>query len=591
MPGITGFLTSIPGTVPVLEQMLACLKHDASYATQTCIQPEAGAWTGCVSRLALQRQVWNPAHDLGILIYGEARLDSNSSDHSGWDSFFAQYEKDGSLALQRLNGWFSGVLMDTRKKQTVLFNDRYGLGRVYYHAGREGLFFSSEAKALLRVFPETKQLDPQGLGEWLSCGCVLQNRTLFREIFLLPPGSAWSFSADGKTNKVRYFEPSTWENQPALSPADYFDRLKETFPRILKPYLNGPEPVGMSLTGGLDGRMIMSWARSGANQLPCYTFNGPVRDCADVTVARKVAQACGQVHQALPLNGDFFTEFPKLAEQSIYFTDGAMDVTGAAELYMNRKARQIAPVRLTGNYGSEILRRYVAFRPRSGISNVFNTDCVQHVQNAAKTYSAEASGNRLSFIAFKQVPWHHHARFAVEQSQLTLRSPYLDNDLVSLIFQAPAESAMNPEPSLRLIAEGNPVLGRIPTDRGITYPPSQFANRVQRPIQEFLAKAEYAYDYGMPDWLARIDRYLSPLKPERVFLGRQKFCHFRSWYQRELAGYVRETLLDSTARSRSYLNPTAVEGLVAGHIRGTHNRTTEIHKLLSLELIQRNLLT
>ena len=38
-----------------------------------------------------------------------------------------------------------------------------------------------------------------------------------------------------------------------------------------------------------------------------------------------------------------------------------------------------------------------------------------------------------------------------------------------------------------------------------------------------LFKAEYAYDMGMPQGLARIDHPLSALRLERLFLGRTRF--------------------------------------------------------------------
>jgi len=210
--------------------------------------------------------------------------------------------------------------------------------------------------------------------------------------------------------------------------------------------------------------------------------------------------------------------------------------------------------------------------------------------NAARTYSEEADGNRLSFIAFKQVPWHHFARFAVEQSQVTIRSPFLDNDLVALAFQAPPGMAMSLEPLLRLIADGNPQLGCIPTDRGVTYPAGRSLDHVRRSIQEFLTRAEYAYDYGMPGWLARFDTCLAPLRLERLFLGRQKFCHFRSWYRHQLAGYVKQVLLDPRSRNRFWVNSPALVRMVAAHVKGTRNYTLELHKLISLELVQRLLL-
>ena len=63
---------------------------------------------------------------------------------------------------------------------------------------------------------------------------------------------------------------------------------------------------------------------------------------------------------------------------------------------------------------------------------------------------------------------------------------------------------------------------------------------------EFLFKAGYAYDMGMPQWVARFDHALSPLRLERIFLGRHNtFLISAVWYKGALASYVRETLLDS----------------------------------------------
>jgi asparagine synthase (glutamine-hydrolysing) len=104
---------------------------------------------------------------------------------------------------------------------------------------------------------------------------------------------------------------------------------------------------------------------------------------------------------------------------------------------------------------------------------------------------------------------------------------------------------------------------------------------------EFTFKAEYAYDYGMPQWVAQVDHAFSPLHLERLFLGRHKFYHFRVWYRDALAAYVREMLLDSKSLSRPYLERKGVEEIVNGHLKGDRNYTTAIHKLLSLELIHR----
>jgi len=105
--------------------------------------------------------------------------------------------------------------------------------------------------------------------------------------------------------------------------------------------------------------------------------------------------------------------------------------------------------------------------------------------------------------------------------------------------------------------------------------------------QEFTLRAEYAYDSEMPQWLAVADHSLERLRLERLFLGRHKPAHFRTWYRDVLSGYLREVLLDRRTLTRPYLNKIAVETVVQSHVNGTRNHTRDIHKLLTLELMQR----
>jgi asparagine synthase (glutamine-hydrolysing) len=111
-----------------------------------------------------------------------------------------------------------------------------------------------------------------------------------------------------------------------------------------------------------------------------------------------------------------------------------------------------------------------------------------------------------------------------------------------------------------------------------------------RSILEFTFKAEYAYDHGMPQWLARVDHVLAPMRLERLFLGRHKYYHFRIWYRTVLADYLRDVLLDSRTLSRPLFDRRTIESVVNGHLKGDRNHTFEIHKLLTLELLHRTVL-
>jgi asparagine synthase (glutamine-hydrolysing) len=176
---------------------------------------------------------------------------------------------------------------------------------------------------------------------------------------------------------------------------------------------------------------------------------------------------------------------------------------------------------------------------------------------------------------------------SLEQSQLALRSPYLDNALVKTVFRAPKSTLSSNDISLRLIGDGNPALLKSRTDRGLAGDSGRLVSALRRELLEFTFKAEYAYDYGMPQWVAKVDHALSNFHLERLFLGRHKFYHFRIWYRDALAAYVREMLLDPRTLSRPYLQKKTVERIVAGHLKGDRNYTTAIHKLLTLEHLHR----
>jgi len=583
--------------------MLATMQHEDFYHHGTYTNELMGIFSGWISHKNSFSDCMPLSHEqenVSIIFSGEAFIDLdtlnelkvkcsginfNNAKHLIW-----LYKKYSDAFIEMLNGWFSGILIDLRLKKVILFNDRYGVERIYYYEDKEGFYFASEAKALLSIFPHLRQLDFASVGEVLSFGCVIQNKTLFPSIKLLPGGSKWSFSKPYALKKESYFVPSQWENQETLDKDSYYHKLKETFTTILPRYLQSNRKMGMSLTGGIDARLIMAWVKLPPGELPCYTFGGLYRDCRDVLVARRVAALCRQPHETILAGNELLRDFPFLAEKCVYISDGTMDVSGAVELFINKLARQIAPVRLTGNYGSEIVRGNIAYKPHPPCMDFFTPDMQQNIQNASNTYAREANCNRMTFIAFKQVPWHHFARLSIEQSQLSMRSPYLDNDLVAMMYRAPADQLTSSLPSLKLVAEGNIDLSRIPTDKGLLYKPIPVATRLHNTYQDFTTKAEYAYDYGMPQWMAFIDYIVKFMKLERVFLGRHKFYHLRVWYRDQLAEYIKSILLDERTLSRPYLNKTFLVNAVNGHLKGYKNYTTEITQILTLELIQRLLI-
>jgi asparagine synthase (glutamine-hydrolysing) len=601
MPGIVGLITRMPAEQATRElyRMVECLRHESFYVIGTRTDTSLGVYVGWVARrgsFSDGMPLTSERGDLSLVFSGEdfaepgtvARLKAGGHevDTAGPSYLIHLCEEDPSFPAC-LNGRFHGLVANRRRSQVTLFNDRYGMHRLYYHESRDAFYFAAEAKAILTVRPELRELDNRALGEFISCGCVLENRTLFTGMSILPAGSAWIFRNAVLAERETYFQPKEWEDQESLESESYYRELRDVFSRNLHRYFEGNEQVAVSLTAGLDTRMIMAWHKAPEGSLPCYSFGGMVRDSQDVLIARQVASACGQPHQTIPVGDDFLSNFARYAERTVYLSDGCVPVNHSPDLFVNERAAQIAPVRVTGNYGGEVMRRVRAFKPVQPALDIFHPALAPEITAATQTYNQLRDEHPLSFAVFRQAPWHHHGLLALEQTQLSLRSPFLDNEFVKTVFRAPTVATQDAGVSRRLIQDGNPALAEIRTDRSSISKQNGWRAHAVQSFLDFTVKAEYAYDYGMPQWAAPIDRLLAPLHPEKLFLGRHKFYHFRLWYRDALAGYIKEMLLDSRSLNRPYLKADALENVVRRHTSGERNYTLVIHSVLTLELIHR----
>ncbi len=605
MPGIVGIIsnTSDKRNGELLKLMIDSMMHEPFYRSGIYTNKELGIYCGLVGDKespSCCMPIFKEKKDIVLLFSGEnfiendeilnVKLMGHNLDRCNSGYLVHLYEEDNQKFFAELNGWFSGVLVDIEKGKINIFNDRFGIERIYYHESNEGFFFSTEAKAILKAKPELRKMNEAGLAEYFQWGCTLDSKTLFSGIYTLPGGSLWTFQNGKNTKKGTYFEPKEWEHLPKLGREAFYSRFSETYSNILPKYFRAKEKIGFSLTGGLDTRLILACREAPAGSLPCYTFGDPVKESNDIKIARKVAKALGQEYHVIKIGKEFLREFPTLAEKTIYITDGCFGVCGTHEIYLNRLARDIAPIRMTGNYGSEVLRSVSQFKISPLCREIFGKEFDKYPKEAGNFTNDSHGAKSLSFSLFKEIPWLYYGRLFAAQSQLTVRSPYLDNELIKLMFQCPGELRVSNELSLLTIREKSNLLSGIPTDRGVRINGDNLFGKLNRLYLEFLFKGEYFASDGLPKWAWQGDHLLKSLGLLKILLGRHRYLFYGKWFQRELAEYIKGVLLDRRSMQRPYLNKYMVEKIVFDHIKGKSNYLAEIEKLISAELIHRLLI-
>jgi asparagine synthase (glutamine-hydrolysing) len=602
VPGIAAIISKNPckENEIAIDAMANCMKHEGFHKAGSYEDRDNGVYLGWAiheGSFSDCMPIFNEKKNIVMIFYGEnhiekSRLDELKRKNHRFDQWNASqiihfYEEADEAFLSGLNGWFSGVLLDLRNGKCIVFNDRYGMQRLYYYEGRDSIFLASEAKALLKIHPQLREIPDERMAEYLYCRCVLQDRSLFKNVNLLPGGSRWVFEKGTCVKKGSYFAVSEIENQPMLEKESFYIKLRDTFRRILPRYVRSKEPIALSLTGGLDTRMILACMDIPTNRMRAYTHSGLYRDNYDVKVGREIAGACGIQHEVLRLDEGFLTDFPRLAEKTVYLSDGSMDLTGAPSLYLHGKSRNLGSIRLTGNFGGQVLRGIIDLKAAPIRKEFLDNDFGKNLDRAAAIFGEVAGGHPLSFFLFKQAPWYNYGRFVLEQSQLTQRSPFMDNELVEVVYQAPPRALSSKEITMRLIAEGNPALSRIPTDRGIGWSKTLPGSNALHFYREALFKAEYYISYGMPQWLAKIDTFIGPALFDALFLERHKYYNIRKWYRYYFANYIREILLDPRTANRGIFDKRRLEQIVIGHTNGTMNCSSMINLVLTVELTYR----
>src|ERR1700735_965052 len=207
MPGLVGLVTKMPReqAVALLSRMIEALLHEGFYETGTWIDESLGVYVGwCVRKGSFcdGMPIANERGDMTLVLSGEEypqtatacglKSRGHSFDARRASYLVHMYEEDCDF-LPGLNGLFHGLVADRCRGITTLFNDRYGMHRLCYHESNDAFYFAAEAKAILAVRPELREANPQSMGEFVACSCILGDRTLFKNIHVLPAASAWVF--------------------------------------------------------------------------------------------------------------------------------------------------------------------------------------------------------------------------------------------------------------------------------------------------------------------------------------------------------------------------------------------------------------
>lgn len=574
----------------IVRAMAESMARRPSDVTGLHWDPEMSVYIGWVSHNdsgRLERRCTQSTTDVTLVVadgpVSEAATESTAPSAL---ALLQQYRRDGERAFAQFNGLHSGVLVDRTTRRTFVFNDPHGIDRIYYGETKHGLYFASEAKALLRIIPQFRSLNPDGVADLVAFGCVLEGRTLFNGIRWLPAGSL-SVYENGARREQPYIRYEDLERLEPMSPRDFDAAFDEAFDATVREQFRAPSKIGLSLTGGVDSRLILAYRPQMSSDTVCYTYSGPDGDVRDVRVAASVAAACGLAHETIRLERDFFDDFGSFADRTVLATDGCFGVSGAHESYLNEKARALAPIRVGGVFGGELLRGVSTLQRQSLTRSLLDPTFLKQVVDAEERWHVGA-GHPITIAAFTETPWSMFGTLAACRSQVTLRAPYLDNRIVSLAYRSPGGHRRSAMWGLEMIGRKCAALAGLSTDRGYAEGKSAVGMLLPRVWSEVTFKLDYLVTERLSPALSFLDPMLDQFQRGHVVLGQHKYLNYRRWFRDRLAGYISDRL--AAVRGVPWWDARALRALAQSHISGKANYVKEISAVLTLDAVERLLL-
>jgi len=195
---------------------------------------------------------------------------------AGLDAVVRCYRARGLDFLGELDGQFLLAIVDEESDSIIFARDRFGFATAYYAVCDDCALFSSNAKDILELFPELREVNREAIGEYLLFNHVAGTRTMFSRIYQLEPGAV-AVVRDGRIGAVsKVWSPrfAPVETAPDDAVRDVERALYEEVGRRSAMDHAG---TGLLLSGGIDSSILCSLmcAHTRSSRLGTFSVSFP----------------------------------------------------------------------------------------------------------------------------------------------------------------------------------------------------------------------------------------------------------------------------------------------------------------------------
>lgn len=288
------------------------------------------------------------------------------------------YAKFSVDFVKHLTGWFNIFLIDVNKSKCILANDRLGFLPLFiYNSGNQFIFASKLECIIASGLMKNVEFDLVSFAEQYTFNYQLSDNSLIKEIKTLPASSIYQIKSE-EINKAYYWSPRELIVSSPISKKDGFEIINESLGNAVnKAFTNHLGNIAVTLTGGWDGRLVLSYAlKQNSKRVNVFSFGE--KDSADILIPQAISKSENLGYCPYILDEGYFDIFfINSARNSIIKSNGIRGYRRAPYFFTTPQISSNSGLVLSGNFGDEMIK-FATIKPSEVISgaliNYINSD-------------------------------------------------------------------------------------------------------------------------------------------------------------------------------------------------------------------------
>lgn len=282
------------------------------------------------------------------------------------------YEEYGTGWIEKCNGMFAFGLWDPSRGTLLLARDRMGVKPLYYYMDDHCFVFASEIKAILQHPDVPVQLEPGSIPEYLFSTAILDERTMFRNIYAVPPGHTLTL-INGEMRLAPYWELNLDSDHSPGSLEQWKDEFVDLLTESVQMRLMSDVPFGSLLSGGLDSSLLTAMASAASpSRLNTFSieFTNNVKmnfQNSDTYYARLLAERLPTTHHEYVLDP---SEYSGIMEKVTWHMEKPVELTTPSLYLLYQKVKAEATVVISGEGADELFGGYFFFLQEQSIGRM-----------------------------------------------------------------------------------------------------------------------------------------------------------------------------------------------------------------------------